>query len=189
MAGLDLKSFCLPEGSGRPNLEAPFRRGAHVFATDGHVCVRVPCPDNVPEGDVAVEAIFQGIALDGPFAPLARAVPPRATDPEACVYCDGRGTEHDCPDCHCDCDMCDGKGQVAHTESVLLAGRPFKLELVRKVAALPAVEFSLAPGIAPAAIHFRFAGGDGLLTGLTKQCRDERHHGELLALPQAPEGG
>ena len=39
---IDLQRFCANESDPRPYLRAPFKRGQWVYATNGHVCVRVP---------------------------------------------------------------------------------------------------------------------------------------------------
>jgi hypothetical protein len=39
---IDLQRFCANESDPRPHLRAPFKRGSWVYATNGHVCVRVP---------------------------------------------------------------------------------------------------------------------------------------------------
>ena len=39
---IDLQRFCANESDPRPYLRAPFKRGSWVYATNGHVCVRVP---------------------------------------------------------------------------------------------------------------------------------------------------
>lgn len=51
---IDLQRFCATHESYRTHLRQPFRHGAWVYATNGHICVRVPfqlAPD-VPLGDV-----------------------------------------------------------------------------------------------------------------------------------------
>jgi hypothetical protein len=44
--GIDLKPFCWPDNQ---LLSAPFSIGDHTYASNGHICVRIPRRPDVPE--------------------------------------------------------------------------------------------------------------------------------------------
>lgn len=163
---LELQKFCSTDKS-RPELHKPFSCGNFTYATNGHICVRVTKRDGALEDNGRGEWIAkffkkQPEMSPAKFAPLQLI----ATLAEVkCPECNGRGREHDCPACECECDNCAGTGKAEKRRShtyVNLRGAAFDLKYVRQIAALPAVELELfAPKLAP--MYFRFDGGDGVL--------------------------
>lgn len=170
---IDLKPFCGTEET-RPYLMQPFSRGEFTYATNGHICVRVPRRDDAPEQerpDVS-KLCFEPAA---PFEP-ASIYPLPPVEFEDCEACDGRGAVHDCPACQCVCEWCSGKGECSTDAgiSASILGHAFNLKYVRMLFALPELIVAMcepcgAKGwgrIAPLA--FRFDGGEGLLMSMSR---------------------
>src|SRR5689334_6461837 len=92
-----LRQFCSTDPF-RPDIQTPWSRGEHTYATNGHIIIRVPIMPNVAEREVApnAETIFRLTALQTDLRSLRRIEFSEITK-EVCPYCDGRGSEHDCP--------------------------------------------------------------------------------------------
>lgn len=99
---IDLSRFVAREDETREYLRTPFRRGAWVYATNRHICVRVPAdgveatdldPKRIPDLETKFGEAF---ARAGAFAPLPE-LPPLLE----CETCSGRGWHavRKCPSC------------------------------------------------------------------------------------------
>lgn len=156
---VDLKKFCGTEWS-RPYLNEPFSRGEYTYATDAAIIIRMPRVAEIGEvpGAPNPEKIFAAMPADG-WRPLRVDLPPVAP-PEECISC-YNGHEHDCPDCTCECEECDGTGKVAAKVSTVIGGVIFDMKYIRMIAELPGVEVSITDSNSPS--FFRFEGGDGAL--------------------------
>ncbi|HEX5320598.1 MAG TPA: hypothetical protein VFW46_15650 [Stellaceae bacterium] len=162
---IDLKPFCSNE-SWRPYLHKPFADGEWVYATNGHICVRVPrnTHDAVPEKNAPdAKRLFDIAGCGQELVDL-----PKIDLPETifspCSECHGRGTEHDCPDCECACESCGGTGDTISEISVSLAGAVFLARYIKLMQALPApvkIEANRLDHNKP--LFFVFEGGQGLL--------------------------
>ena len=116
-----LRRFCSREG----RFAAPWSDGAHTYATDGHLMIRVPRIAEVAEGQPVKDAaaMFFGAEPDEWYplpGALAETVP--------CPSCGGSGTAIVCPECNGDgevelstewhtydpqrCESCEGLGAV-----------------------------------------------------------------------------
>jgi hypothetical protein len=162
---LDLDQFCCVEDDQRfAALGQPWSAGEYTYATNGHILVRVPRRPDAPENDLApsdkAEAVI-GKGYGGEFFPVPPVQLPPATE-EKCPECGGRGTEHDCPDCECDCKGCDGAGAVQDRSWVEVGEAFFATGYVRRILGLPGLEISLSP-TAKDPLSFKFDGGIGLL--------------------------
>ncbi len=99
---IDLQRFCANDNDPRPQLRQPWKHGEWVYATNGHVCVRVPAATmpNVTECDKAPPAhnLFKKHIEDRPCDFL---VLPKIAAPSKCSGCNGRGTvmARKCPSC------------------------------------------------------------------------------------------
>jgi len=161
----DLQRFCAVKE--RQSIAQPWSRGDYTYATNGRILVRLPRHADVPENADApnVEKIWPNPPATV-FFPIAAVELPKATFNE-CERCEGRGYEHDCPDCRCECEKCRGAGDISsdtHT-SLAIGGVHFCLLYVRPWLTLP--EISVAVPVPPAGpLEFRFEGGDGLLMPL-----------------------
>lgn len=174
---IDLQKYC-GDDKFRPYLNRPFTVGEFSYATDGRIMVRVPRIDgwDPPGIDHAWDGPFKGLekALFGPLAHKALPPLPKSTERE-CEDCEGRGKEHDCPDCECDCENCDGSGREIITPeiSTTIRGGIFNLKYVALMLELPGVlvQTDRADGEAP--LLFKFDGGIGAMMPRRANC--ERH--------------
>lgn len=164
---IDLKQFCSTD-PGRPYLHEPCSRGDFTYATNGHIGVRVPRRDDVPENPKFpdLQRVMDLIpAREFVAAPPVK-LPRLEITEEHCSLCDGRGTEHDCPDCECVCEDCNGEGVVTvssddgHYANIRHA--TFMLKYVRQILALPGIALpTVIPDHGP--MPFHFDGGMGVL--------------------------
>ena len=185
MNKIDLSAFCDPRDP-RPYLRAPFSDGEYTCATDGRLMVRVPRIAGVNENDKITgkaDRVFKMIDdFSGEFVSLAGyALPafdgsPR-TETFECDECGGSGHEHDCPDCTCECEACEGTGkftdEITPQASVGLLGANFAIGYLTKIWGLP----GLVGGVSGDSLVFKFDGGEGVLMSLRRP--HEKHFGEL----------
>jgi hypothetical protein len=171
MTALDLKPFCVAT-DGRPYLSKPFSLGEFSFATDGHFLVRVLRRDDVPENSAVPREILDRLpqifsAVDHaqswmPLDPSVLSSISRAAEAQECRHCDGRGSQHDCPNCTCTCEHCFGTGETQAKRSVTICGAAFNLRYVQKMLALPSVSIAM-PVQECDPLVFSFAGGHGAI--------------------------
>lgn len=162
---IDLCQFCW-KGVGRDYLRAPYSVGEWTYATNGHIAVRVPRRPDVGENSKAPQKIaelFEAAATQ-PLRDLPQ-FPLPETEKEECPHCEGRGTEHGCPNCHCQCESCDGTGTREEDASVGIGGRCYALRYVRRLLLLPHLSVASAPP-STTAMRFAFDGGEGILVPL-----------------------
>jgi len=103
---INLQRFCADQYDLREHLRAPFRRGEFVYATNGHVLVRVPVADgyDAPVNENAPTKLDEMFRCIDAETPAWRSLPP-VHAVEKCCRCEGSGrirVE--------DCESCDGKG-------------------------------------------------------------------------------
>jgi hypothetical protein len=155
----DLKAYCSTDPM-RPNLHAPWSRDGFTYASNVHVIIRVPRIADTLEipGAPNPDKIFSALEKQVSFAPLPQIEIPHSEDP--CLYCDGRGTEHDCPSCNCECERCVGTGRHLPQASVDLNGAVYDARYLKMLALLPDLRFSTSPPKADAG-RFIFSGGEG----------------------------
>jgi hypothetical protein len=168
---IDLKQFCAQgsEAEMHSYLAAPFSFGEHTYATNGHVAVRVARRDDIAEaGGNLIKSSSETLckafdeAKSQPLATFMRALP-APLPPEECEICEG-GTEppHDCPDCECECEDCDGTGKVWTFRRVRFSNFDVSEKYLRMLAALPGLHIGTPPD-SHAAVLFSFDGGSALL--------------------------
>lgn len=159
---IDLQQFCGKDET-RPYLMKPFTFGDFSYATNGHIMVRVPKRAGVepPSKSFNPEKPLEGLEQASFAAPKFK-LPPQPSGDTECEACDGRGYEHNCPDCECMCRACDGSGSAAveGNYSTAYEGVNFALRYVRKMLALPSIEIA-KPKDQDAPLLFRFEGGVG----------------------------
>lgn len=161
---IDLQPFCSTEKA-RAYLLKPATRDGKTYATNGHILLRVDLRDDVPavENFPDCERVFGACDLTQPMVDLPKINLP-FDGPIECIECDGRGTEHECPDCTCACELCNGMGQVSsdREKSVTLDGIPFAMHYFRMIAALPGIKIpAKVAGTDP--MPFQFDEGAGVL--------------------------
>lgn len=162
MINLDL--FCDPEcrEPGR-DLSVPFSLNGRTYATNGHICVRVPRRPDIPENKEAPNADerlpwdFSRIK----FGPMSE---PELL-PDQCWRCAGRGHEHECPDCLCKCKFCDGSGKLL--PRIRIGKAVFQARYIEWIQVLPGLEIGKPMRRHPRLLPFRFEGGEGLLCPMT----------------------
>lgn len=172
-----LKKFC-GDDPGRRYLMVPFSCGDFVYATNGHIMVRVPMIDGVAPLD-----LDRPLKLDAPlepidkgsvhFTPLRVTLPSAPVDTGVCKACNGRGymagmCNLECDRCTCTCTVCDGTGDldVEARTSTTVRGVLFVLGYVRLMLTLPNVRVHVEPGGLP--LLFSFEGGFGALMPLRR---------------------
>ena len=106
---MDITKFCAP-GYIRSDLKKPMRHDGFLYATTGHIAVRI-------EDDPAIEAEPMPASLqNGVLQDMATDTTDRTWRPvpqvngavaKPCAYCDGTGRVVKCPDC-------DGDGEFEH---------------------------------------------------------------------------
>jgi hypothetical protein len=163
---MDLLPFCTRIGR-RPDLETPFSRGDHTYATNSHILVRVPRRDDVTreDGPTMTQIEFPDHATIA-WRPLRQFTPP-AEALRDCDDCGGTGRRHKCPDCHCACATCNATGKILGYASVNIGAAIFDVKYAVMLAALPGIEVPVdfdADYSTP--MPFRFDGGDGLLMAM-----------------------
>lgn len=179
MTEVDLKQFC-DATEERAWLRVPFSSGGYTFATDGAFMIRVPLVVGVPVIERA-EYPNRLVAIFAPFAGAEFAKPEIASVPDtqdtskniACPSCGGLGKEHECPECTCTCEGCDGAGRIKQVDKVstMFRGRIYRLKFIRQMLALPGVEICTAAPTEPRdPLKFRFTGGEGVVMPMLQKC-------------------
>jgi hypothetical protein len=175
---LDLQQFCSTEQF-RFNLHKPFSYGAFSYASNGAIAIRVARRDDIPEAEQAkipqqIDKWFseiEGIPVesDTPLLPDDEEVETK----DQCELCDGRGKDHDCPDCECVCANCEGSGTETTTKSISIDafGTIFRLKFLRLVLRLPNVEVAVDRIRPSKPIFFRFSGGAGCLMPCSRKLK------------------
>lgn len=164
---INLQPFC-GINHFNPWMEHPFSRGEYTYATNGHIAIRVARREDVPEHPKSpdIERLFTDVS--GVQWRQLRKVELPDVPSTKCRDCDGRGTVHDCPDCKCDCDECDGTGEIESDASACIGDALFNTKYIRLLAALPWIEVPITD-LMPEPMPFRFEGGTGLLMSLRRQ--------------------
>lgn len=120
-----LRQFCATENEEREHLRHPMRHDGYLYATNGHIAVRVAddrAVDAAPVPELMLEKMLPAFAA----IPGSLGVPiPELPEPEACIRCGGTGHLHrrECPECRGDgtfrhgrhdyeCAECDGDGYL-----------------------------------------------------------------------------
>lgn len=107
MNAADLKQFCSDDET-RSNIQQPWSRGDYSYATNGHIIVRVPRLQDVPENDCAPDA--RPLMDKTAPAKIWMPVPTQTMPPDIqCNWCDG--TKRDPNDKRRKCDECHGTGK------------------------------------------------------------------------------
>lgn len=167
MNSQDLRQFCGTDEQ-RTSIQAPFTRGPFTYATNGHVLVRVPRLDDVPqiEGTPHAEVIFDKAARQEVGPPPVLTLPPYET--EECDACSEGEAIHDCPNCNCSCEECGDTREIEVKTSCTVNGEFFDTKYMHQLLTLPGFKFSKEPPPKQGA-RFEFDGGEGYLMPLARQ--------------------
>lgn len=175
---LDLQQFCATEDEdARTYLSKPWSMGEFTYATNGHILIRVPRREDVPENPdnpITADKVHRVARIEPTDvwrAPTIVGLPPLVET--ECDRCDGIGKACHCASCDCDCPECYGKGEISSDrgKSASYRGVPFALKYIRMICALPGVEFTSQPH-KEAPLRFRFDGGIGSVMALRKSTVD-----------------
>lgn len=163
MSIIDLQRFCATERDIRVTLQTPFSRGGFVYATNGHLAVRVPadsytghCVDAEPgRHPQSIERLFAE-AFSGTidFQPLHEL--PAMVD---CTTCMGTGVFDDSDEGHDDCYACSGSGKECNPQ--MLVNAHYALHYLHLLNELPGL--LIAPRGAFTMAALTFDGGQALL--------------------------
>lgn len=165
---INLEMFC--SGPDRPELAQPFSIGEWSYASNGHIMVRVPRREDVPENEADLPKKAPGLFPKAKprFRRVPKLLPDDAelavTTTEDCFECAGTGRGHpDCAACRCTCPDCDGEGTITtKTYAQVKVGKvPFCVLYISWMQSLPDLEIGPARRMTP--LSFRFDGGEGLL--------------------------
>lgn len=191
-----LKSFCATINDSREYLRAPFVNKGFIYATNGHIAVRIPDNGTIQENKDAPKNIhnyFQSGISD--FIEI-----PALPEKTKCVRCCGTGNrifKNKCDKCdgkgefyhgshYYDCAECDGSGEVRSGEpkadipceycdgsgwekySFIDIGEfRFQCAYIEKILALPNVKFMRTIN-SDDACKFLFDGGEGIIMPMHK---------------------
>ena len=158
----DLQPFCSAERF-REYLHRPWSKDGFTYATNGHVLIRVARLNGVEENDKApdTDVIFAAAADQTATQKIPKGKIPKVRTIE-CPSCNGRGREHDCPDCTCECEKCDGTGRNEERISVGILGAIYKAKYISQLLIFPGLRFSSSPPVGGPA-RFVFDGGEGAI--------------------------
>jgi hypothetical protein len=172
------EKFCHPT---RQGIEQPFSVGEWTYATNGHICLRVPRRDDIAENPAAPDpsSLFNLRPLkykkrrEYKPAPQFDLVEPfEWNEKSQCFYCRGTGKAHveHCPSCACKCLRCNSAGKltILNFRRAALASpadpwaRTYNAKYLSWLQSLPNLESGLSRRRYDP-LPFRFAGGEGLL--------------------------
>jgi hypothetical protein len=157
-----LKTFCGTDEN-RAILHHPSSQDEFTYATDARVIVQVPRMAEVPqvEGFPKCDSVMAEWKQEGHWRNIVVAEIPPVEEKE-CDTCNGTG-DHDCG-CGTPhpCGDCEGSGKDYPLQTVKIGGAWLNCIFVRKMLALPNLEFNYT-GKPTEARSFRFDGGIGLI--------------------------
>ena len=189
MSTVDLQRFCADDFDPREYLRKPIPHKGYLYATNGHVLVRVAAPEHAgalaekPDFDAVVGKYIQAEG-HAPLPPLPAGKKCKDCNGTGmvlmaeCADCDGEGDFmhgthiYECKECDgagrflsasgekCECAGCYGHGIKA--ERIAIGQSGYDLRYLRWIAELPGARFA-AGGAIDTAGHFIFDGGDGIV--------------------------
>jgi hypothetical protein len=157
---MNLQKYCDKDVSVHGSaLMTPWSRGEYTFASNGHIIIRVPRNNDVPErknapGLLKIDKWF--ITVPSAWYPIP-AVNPKE---QPCEECNGKGT-HKYRGTLINCEECDGTGKYMRHLAVEIGEAKFSDVYLSWIAELPNAEIGTFGESDPA--RFRFTDGDGLL--------------------------
>lgn len=189
-----LQQFVARKSEVREWMQSPFKTGEWVYATNGHIAVRVPAGGQELRND-AQPTIDMGKLFRAVVDRVTKIDLPALPEAEPCWLCCGSGVAYRCADCggegvseFTDCETCGGNGQLSRhdadatsrqecfecdgsgndrTQEVVVTDRLYARRYLAKIAALPGLAFHQTPDRSEPAF-FTFSGGEGLLMPLRK---------------------
>ncbi len=127
----DLMSFCSDEN--RKGITEPWSEGEYTYATNGHILIRVPRLDDVPQCDLAPKTVDKMFPESCPEKLYLVSVihTSDSQEPRICPLCNGAGKPDKCPECkgegtvelsnwyndyEVECASCEGTGKPPQCE-------------------------------------------------------------------------
>lgn len=161
MSAIDLSAFC-PSKPFAYRMKSPFSRGDYSWATDGRILVRVPRRPDIAENPDApnVEKFWVDFPQAGWCRPVVRELP--TPKKKVCTACGGRGRKHECPECECTCEECDGLGLHDEKQAVTVGERAVQLHHARMIVGLDWLEI-VPPAKTDHLLLFQFEDGQGII--------------------------
>ena len=144
------------------DISVPFSLNGHTYASDGHIAVRVPRRPDIPENKEAPN-VEERLSWDFSRIKLGPMPEPELL-PDRCGWCGGRGKEHQCPSCCCECKYCKGSGALS--PRVRIGNVTFDAQYIEWLQALEGLEIGKPKPSDP--LPFRFKGGEGLLMPMNR---------------------
>lgn len=184
-----LALFVANEHDPRAFMRRPILRGDWIYATNGHVVVRIPKQDGIEAHETDSIPKMPAIFDDNQREDVAKL--PRLPVAEKCYACDGTGHKFKCQDCDGEgefdygrhtytCKECNGSGQVDNGEEeykqpccncggtgdaqqpVQIDNQQFDRRYLEKITQLPGAKFSTHP-YPMGTGYFVFDGGEGCI--------------------------
>ena len=165
----ELQKFCFM-GEGKDKIKVPWTDGGFTYATDGHICIKVPALSDIPiePNPVNAEKVFRESQQPSEWFPVPRVAKPKIPKETVCSDCEGSGKDDDnrCPVCGhiMDCPECEGTGKVK--EGILprylqIGHQSFDEKYLYMIQGFPNVK--IGPATGKIAARIKFDGGEGLL--------------------------
>lgn len=172
-----LKLFCAVDDD-REYLNKPIRRSGYLYASNGHIGIRVPDDAEIDANETNqihnLSELFECGEVD--YHPL-----PEIPAPVPCSCCNGTGKRYMTKCDECDgtgkiktsrkteqpesweaCEECDGMGEARLPQSLTKVGaHAYQNRYLRKIVALPGSRIEHANSLSGA--HFIFDGGVGII--------------------------
>lgn len=160
MTEQDLMKFCDTDmQSSRSGISKPWSAGKWTYATNGHIIVRVPRIESVPENKDAPKGFTGCQSLEAAFGIRPRKwldLPTVMPKMEPCESCLGEGKFKNTP-----CRGCNGTGQQQTHSRIDMGAADFSDVYLSWIAALPGSK--IGPMKHDTFAVFKFDGGMGLL--------------------------
>lgn len=165
----DLQKFCF-EGEGRDKIKTPWTDEGYTYATNGHICIKVPALSDVPAEPYPVDAekVFRETPQPTEWFTVPHLAKPKTPEEIVCTDCEGTGKDdlNECPECghKKDCPDCDGTGKVKEDIApryLKIGNQSFDEKYLYLIQGFPNVRIGPATGLIAARI--KFDGGEGLL--------------------------
>lgn len=164
-AAIDLQKFCSLEAlegewnSGKTG--KPWTSGGFTYATNGHLCVRLPAIPEIPDNKEAPNTAslpWDAVVTEDQWLKIDLL----KFEQVDCEVCQRGEPIHRCPDCSCECENCDD-GKVFKDPVVKIGSKSVNPKYLKRIQELP--NALVAPDATPKeqAIPFKFDGGQGLL--------------------------
>jgi hypothetical protein len=136
-----LKKFCAPADYFHEWMTKPLSIGNYSYATDGHIILRIPRDESIPENENALDC---GKLFNVDYEPLGLEEVELPDIPITgllfCCECNGKGTLR-YRDEIIECEYCGGDGKYENVISVIIGGVFFSNILLLKIKDLPNIKF------------------------------------------------